>query len=44
MDGSRRRTGTLDPAKKDYIKGWIPEAKETVAIALKTIKQIHKKS
>jgi len=33
----------LDPAKKDYIKGWIPEAKETVAVALKTIKQIHKK-
>ncbi len=33
----------LEPAKKDYMLGWIPEAKETVQLALEAIKKIHKK-
>ena len=33
----------LDSAKKDYMLGWIPEAKETVGLALDAVKKIHKK-
>lgn len=38
--------GVRDPLKaekRDYMLSWIPEVKETVMIALETIKQIHKK-
>jgi len=33
----------LDAAKKDHMLAWIPEAKETVLLAMKTVKQIHEK-
>lgn len=33
----------FDATKKDYLLGWIPEAKQTTLEALKTLKNIHKK-
>ncbi len=33
----------LDPAKKNHMLQWIPEAKETVLLALATLKKIHVK-
>jgi len=33
----------FDPAKKDYLLSWIPEAKETALMALDTLKKIHLK-
>ena len=33
----------LDPAKRDYLLTWIPEAKETARIALDLLKTIHEK-
>jgi NAD-reducing hydrogenase large subunit len=31
----------LEPAKRDYLLEWIPEARETVKIALTTLKRVH---
>ncbi len=31
----------FDRSKKDYLLNWIPEAKETALLALKTLKEIH---
>jgi NAD-reducing hydrogenase large subunit len=31
----------LESAKRDYLLGWIPEARETVQIALTTLKRVH---
>ena len=31
----------FDAAKRDHLLGWIPEAKETALLALKTLKSIH---
>jgi len=33
----------FDPAKRDYLLNWIPEARETALMALDTIKKIHVK-
>lgn len=33
----------FDPSKKDYLLNWIPEVKQTILDALKTLKNIHKK-
>ena len=31
----------FDPAKRDYLLGWIPEARDTALMALDTLKKIH---
>jgi len=31
----------FEPAKRDYLLGWVPEAKETALLALKTLKRLH---
>ncbi|HMK38353.1 MAG TPA: Ni/Fe hydrogenase subunit alpha [Bacteroidota bacterium] len=33
----------FDAGKKDHLLGWIPEARETALLALKTVKSIHEK-
>jgi NAD-reducing hydrogenase large subunit len=33
----------LEPAKRDYLLNWLPEARETALLALTTLKQIHVK-
>ncbi len=33
----------FDPAKRDYLLGWIPEARDTALMALDTLKKIHVK-